>query len=773
MSDKQRIKKILLPAIKGLPLLAACLVIALIVASRVIYYATPRYESTALLKLDEKNNGVSDNNLYKDFDVFSANNKIATEERVIQSPVLLKKALRNLNFGTSYYRVGDIRKTELYKSTPFFVSCLLKDSSLLDKNIKVKVLSDSTFHLQVASKNVNLDTTGKFGELVITSAATFTLKRNDSLIATTPNYNLEDDYEFVIHSEEAMIASVIGDRLDVKAVDKDIPVLRISFSSEVPAKAADFSNALATAYINDYVESKSEAAAKTVQFIDDRLDKIGKELRESELRLEEYRLKNKIINTSQETETGLRQLSQLKVQQTNLDMEEAALNQLDDYVRTKKDFSDAGPAFDAISDPLFTEMVKNLKSYQQERRELLTRYTQDNDKVKLVDGKINDVVRYTQEAIRNARLSINMKRKELDATVQEADHEFDNLPTKEKNMIVLERNFQLNQKVYQFLLEKRTEASIAEAATISFHRIIQYASVPTTPVYPRRGFLLILAGFTGLLGGLAFIYLRRYVRGKIEDKDTIEKYTTSPVAGVIRQFEGKAGDVAASGFSNLSTSLHLQGLVKEKQFITVTSTIQGEGKSFIAENLAKALAQSGWSVALCDLNLLGSAMHTSFSVKIVPGMSDYLKGDASIEDILQPSGEKNLWVAGTGKPISDSARLFSDPRLKEKMDLFFNHVDIVIFDTPATALAIDSIALMKISGLNLYVVRSEFTPVHMLTYSDMLKEEYAIGHVRIVLNGLHRATNYNGDFTGSQFSYSQKATGISGRFVHYFKHYVR
>ena len=771
MGDKQQLKKFLLPAIKGLPVIALFLVIAILFASRILYYATPKYESTAMLKLDEKNNGVSENNLYKDFDVFSSSGKIATEEKVIQSQVLVKKAFRNLDFRISVYRIGDIRKRELYKSSPFKIHYILKDSALFDKTVQLTVLNDSSFHLKVSAGRQEVDTTGNFGDMLITKVAAFRIERNDSLIQSTPSFALVDDYEFIIHSDEALVNTVIGDRLDVKALDRDIPILRISYACEVPQKSADFANALAAAYISDYIESKSEAAAKTVQFIDDRLDQIGRELKESELKLEEYRLKYKIINTSQETETGLRKLSQLKVEQTNLDMEAATLDQLQNYVDNRKDFNEAGPAFDAISDPLFADMIKNLKSYQQERRELLTRYTPDHEKVKLIDGKIDDVVKYSREAILNAKQSIRAKRAEMDAAVETADHEFDNLPTKEKNMIILERNFQLNQKVYQFLLEKRTEASIAEAATISFHRIIQYASVPTTPVYPKRGFLLILAGVTGLLCGLLFVYLRRYARGKIEDKEMVEKMTSSPVAGVIREMGDSPVQEGNNSFSDLATNLILHGLINGKKIVTITSSIQGEGKTFIAKHLASALARSGWKVVIADLNLHHASVHTNESIRQIPGMSEYLRGEVTLDKIIQNSGTHSLLLAGAGQDRSDSTLLFSQPQLKEKIEGLYAYGDIIILDTSATANAIDALALMKISDLNLYVVRSEYTSSHLLTYSEMLKQDYKIENMYTVLNGLHKATNFNGDLTGTKYSYQYKAKGWKARVSHYVNHY--
>lgn len=763
MNDAQNTKKLLLPAVKGLPWIIASVVVALLFASRILYYATPRYESTALLRLDDKNDGVSDKNLFKDFDVFTANNKIATEEQLIRSQVLITKALKLVDFNTSLYRVGDIRKTELYKNSPLSISCIVKDSSIIDQRIGLTVTGKKRFELHYSSGKKDTVLKGELGKPVISDVALFNIKLNEEVIAGFPEIKVDDQFEFILRSNQSLFESVITPHLDVKSIDKDIPVLRITYSSEVPQKAADFANAIAEAYIRDYVESKTEAASKTVQFIDERLETIGKDLRESELRLEEYRLKNRIVNTRQETETGLRQVSDLQMQLTSLDMQDAALQDLADYVNSKSDFNDVSPAFEAINDVLFSEMIRNLKTYQQERRELLTRYTPESEKVKLVESKIGDIVGYCREAITNARKNIESKRRQLSEAVFKAEHSFDNLPTKEKNLINLERDFQLNQKVYQFLLEKRTEASIAESATVSFHRVIQPATVSKMPVYPKRGFMMILAGFTGLLVSVVSIYLRRFFRGKIEDKESVEKLTTLPVMGILH--ETRVKEESRQEFSNLTAQLLLMEKIKKHSLITVASTISGEGKSYVTEGLAGGLGRSGRRVLVMDMNL-----HQRNSGL---GITDVVENGVPVMTVINKV-ERGLYDRiEVGSASKDAALFFQSPALFSLLDDLRQRYDVVLLDVGATSYAIDAISMMKNSSLNLYVVRSGYTSSYTMSYPEMLMSQYGLAETCIILNGMHNAVNYNGDFTGSTFTYHAPQSGWRPRFSHYLKTYIR
>lgn len=770
--SSQTLKKSLLPAIKGWPIIALFFLVAVLFATRAAYYATPVYEATALLKLDEKNSGTSDNNLFKNFDVFTSNNKILTEEQVIQSQVLIEKTLQQVDFGISYFRQGKIRKSEMYHDTPFLVKYDLKDSLMLDCPFELTVNSSKGYTLEYSKGKYTESLTGVFDRPLTTKIGAFTIVLNEDKLKRKPELQLKDRYEFIVHSKEALTKNVIGRNLDIKAIDKDVAILRISYKSEVAEKTATFVNALAAAYIQDFVDSKSEAAGKTLNFIDKRLDEVGRQLRESEIALEQFKLANNVINTTQETETGLKKMSELQIQLANLDMQEAALDQLNTQVSTSTDFNNAAPSFGAIGDPLFTEMIKNLKTFSQEKRELLTKYTPENEKVKLVDQKIADIIHYTKESISNAKKNIEVKRKELAGAVETASHEFDGLPTKEKEMVVLDRTFQLNQKIYQFLIEKRTEAAIAEAATISFHRILQHAEIPLKPISPNRTMMIIVAAFVGLMLGLAFVYMRRFVRSKVEDKESIEKMTLLPVTGIIKHHQ-KNSEQCDENFRTLATNLQLLGHVSKGTLITVTSTIEREGKTYTAIHLAKALSNCGWKVLLVDFNLKHTAFAREFKNLSPKGIADFVLRNESITNCTVETHLENLSVMGCGEKSNGGQSLFSDRNLHNKLNELKNHYDVVIADCAATSYTIDALPVMKSADLNLYVIRSGVTPTHMLQHADILKEEYQLPNMHLLLNGMHHATNYSGHFTGSLYGYHNQARSRMVRMRHYLHYYLK
>ncbi|MEM9024228.1 MAG: hypothetical protein AAGB22_10825, partial [Bacteroidota bacterium] len=326
MNGLQDIKRMLLPGLKGLPIIAGAFILALLLAYRSILYTNPVYESTAKIKLDDIAYGISSANLYQDFDVFSNTNKIATEVEVIRSKVLIQEALQHVDFSTSYFRVGTIRTTEMYHNTPFLVEPVYLDSQAYDHRFDLVIHSEEEFTLTPDPEGEGSSISGTFGEVVNGPDFSLILQLNDSLMAVQPDLNLRDHYQFQLNSKRYIIDHEVLDNLQVVAVEEDVPVIRVTLRGEVAEKTSRFTNALVKTYIEYYVSKRTDAAGKVADFTDDQLNLWNQKLVDSEAALEEYRLRHNIINTRQETETDLRKIAQLKIQLANLDMNLVALD---------------------------------------------------------------------------------------------------------------------------------------------------------------------------------------------------------------------------------------------------------------------------------------------------------------------------------------------------------------------------------------------------------------------------------------------------------------
>jgi uncharacterized protein involved in exopolysaccharide biosynthesis len=591
MSTGQNIKKELFPLIKGLPVIAFIFIGALFIAKQYIKYTPSTYQAIAMVKLDDQKYGFSNNSLYKDFDIFSAENKIVVEEQLLSSQLMINKALDSLDFEQELYRVGKVRETLIYEESPFTASYSFADPKLFDRDYNIAVNNDSTLSIRFTFEGDTIHLKGRFDVDIPFGNSSFHFAKNNALLSKK-KLNVPGNYRLHIYSREQLISHVSG-KLDAKALDKEISILRIVYKDQTPQRAADFTNTLCKTYIQDYVETKSLTAAKTVEFIDQKLQEVERDLDRIEFAIENFKTDENIVNTFQETGTGLREISDLRVALINLEMNEKAVRELQAYVENGEYFDETAIGF-GFGDLLMTELVKKLKHFQDEKRRLLTMYTPGSDEIRILDENIAGVKKYIKEAIRQNLRQIEIKRENAQMSLQIAEDMFTGLASQERRLKKMEREFRILENVHNFLAQKKMDASIAESAMISFHRIIQVATAPKTPISPNATLITFVSGFLGLLIGVTAIYMRNFARAKIQSRDDIEKHSEIPVKGVIRK--GRVENDVQS----LVKVLILQGLIKNGMIITISSAFRKEGKTTVVTAVSEALREEGYQTEIAE-----------------------------------------------------------------------------------------------------------------------------------------------------------------------------
>lgn len=695
--------RILKPFLRGLPIIAAVIFLSIVAAKRYLRYATPMYESTAKIRLADTKDGSPSANLYKDFDVFANANKIGAELEVIKSKILVDKALDSLDFDITTYRVGQVRKIELYHDCPFTVSASFRNEKWYDKTFTLFIKADSSFQMVVPGRPEPIN--GQLDSMLVIEDNMIRIGRNSPFLKRKPGIQWADHYEFVIHSRQKLIDLVLGG-LDITSIDKEIPILRINYKSPVASKAADLVNRLAQTYVDDYLETKYKSADVTVHFLNDQLQEVGGKLSASEQAIRNYRDKKNIINLRQETETDLRKIADMKVQQTNVRMNLEAIEDLYRYMQSGREHAlELAPNFEAYTDLLATEMVKKMKLLQAEKKDLLLKYTPEHEQVKAVDDKLRDITTYLEEGINNTRKNLQVKYERLTRDIDEAEKVFVGLPEKERVMGVLGREFMLNEQAYNFLHEKRTEAQIARSAEISFHRIISPADIPTAPVSPNHTLITVLAAFLGFLGSVLLIYVIHGVKGKVNDQVTIEKNTHIPVAAGIPYLNKP--ELTKEYFHKLALQLEIKDMLPLNGVTTISSFDDREGKFFITHHLAKELSLQGKSVLLVDIE--DNPHQTE------PGF-----------DVL---GKKDL------------LDFYNSSTIRTRLAQWKEQYDHILIKNEAIHQASNGYLLMNESNANLFVFDSRITPARRVTEAEIMKEEYKIPNMMILLNREHYNPN--------------------------------
>jgi len=765
MNEIDNIKRLLIPAVKGIPIIVGFTLVVVLLAMKVVIYKVPMYQSFSLLRLDDKSTGLSETNLYKDFDVFFTPQKIAAEVEVIKSGGLVELVADRLQYNINYYREGRIRRAELHQNSPFQVDFKHLSSQYYDKEFLLDVINSDEFKLgyYVRGNLVWLD--GRFSEVI--DEGVFALQVNLVKMPEKPS-KATGLFVFIRNSKRKQTEN-IKSNLFVQQVDKDVAVIRIGFKSEVPEKAAEVVNALAKGYIENYIALRTNAADKTGYFINDRLVIVSEQLAKSEQDLEEYRSKNKIVNLRQQTETGLREASQIRVQYSNILIQKAALDSLNNYINNNPtNFMELAPQV-AFGDLLFTELIKKMKAFQGERRDLLLKYTVNNEKVKVVEDKITDLIVYIKETIRKTQQDISIRRKELKVYLDKVDRQFDKLPANEKQMVILERKFRLNNEMYNFLTQKKLEASIVKAATISFHQILEFGVPSSVPVSPNKKLILFVSGLLGILLSISFIYLKEFLSGKILSRSQLEKLTSLPIIGVLPKIGPKQGkQFETKKFSTLASEFEVRKWLNKGSTFLVSSSLPGEGKSYVSLNLAKAFRKKGKTVCLVDLNFFNPGFKEPEVDKLwVKVLLENEKIDHSF------TFKNNDGVDVLPCKVNPDSDDLNESILNLLISNLKEMYDVVIFDSSATVIVNDSLLLFSLVDQVIYLYRSKFTGIKYAQQAELLAGEYGWKNIHLVLNCVHPATNFSGYYTGSRYSYEYQNGNMMDKLKHYLNIYLR
>lgn len=787
MNDNQKIKRLIINILKGTPFVFIVLLLSLYFAYKFISYQNPLYQSSIKIKLAKSTYGISATNLYKSFDVFSTEEDIQAEVITIQSQRIINEAINKLDFGISYYRVGEIRTSDMYHETPFKVEVQDSLAKMMDIPIKIEIISRTKYLLHDPFQPDAKPQEYLFNKWVNLYGMEFKISPNKDKF-NKPDNVLFDKYIFKINSRQSLISS-IQKRLFAKEAENHVPVILVSYKDEVPLRAKIFIDTLSVTYINDYINHKSGISRKTVNFINSQLKVAKDKLEKSERALFDFRNKYKVVNTQQETETGLREISKLRIQLHNLDIESASLDTLDKYINEKGDeFINYVPKI-KFGGLLYTELVKKLKAYQAERDKLLSIYTPEDEKVKVVNKNISEIIDYIKKSIHSSRIDINQSKKRLQEIYNVTANMFENLPERKKMQDILDRQYNINQENYIFLKQKQIEATVQSNVNMAFHRILQSAVVSKNPVYPNKVLIYFVSGLLGIIFGILLLYLKGYFWAKVNNRAQLEQMSSTPVAAILKRPNSYAAkDKKADKYASLLNELMVKQLIGINNVICISSSVRNEGKTPVAVNLSLTASKRGLSTLLIDFNLFNPSIpeffgelkpinpNTKDEEKLLGknkmlGISDFITGKCSLEEVIYQASNSNLHVIPAGTIIQKPSEIYGHINLKEKLDLIKSKYELVFIDSPASIITVDAMILMKLADISLYIMRSGFTPTMYIQYPDMIKEDYNINNIQIVLNNMPPTNNFSGRFISSKYNYIENQKGIKAKLYKVLEYY--
>lgn len=750
--QQEELREILKPYLKKWkwfvwgPLIMGILTFLLLKTMQSNYQVT----STVLIK-DAKNTSGGDlGSLASSLSPFGgmASESVDNEVLVFQSKNLMASVVRELDLQTAVFQPGFFRNTELYReSSPVMVKVINEkpNEKFFKKPLKVHIEGDQ---LTLSSPELETELRSQFGKTISLPFASIMILKNTKYdIRKTDDENLKDVLITVAPFDKAV--EDYQKLLEADLANKDVTVIQLAMKYPEQQKAKDILNGLVADYNRDALMDKNEQARKTAAFIDGRILQIGKDLGNVEDEKERFKEQNKIVDINTEAGININKSVETKSRIFEIENQIDLTNSLLQVIQRQGN-AEILPSSTGLDNASAAGAIGNYNALVMERNRLLQNATGQNPLVKDLTRQISEVKTGIIESLVKGRSNLMLTKNNIQQEQEKADSKIAKVPAQEKLFRSIQRQQEIKENLYLMLLQKREENNITLAMNSEKARVIDKAYASLKPVSPKK-MLMLLAGL--IIGGLipaGIIYLQQLFDNKVKSKHDLEKLTgETPVIAEIPN-TGKDSDMVqlndlsplAESFRILTTNLNFM-LPKEDtgKAVMVTSTIKGEGKTFVSVNLALTLASPKRKVVIVGSDIRNPQLQRyNKKSKGYTGLTEYLyEEDMDVEKIIHRS-EFNpyLDVIYSGSIPPNPTELLSNGRYGQLVDVLREKYDYVILDTAPLMLVTDTFLISGVADLTLYVTRSKVTEMPFIDFAENNIRTGKIKHVAFLVNDVHK-----------------------------------
>ncbi len=720
------------------------ILIATLLAGVYAYLQPNIYNASASIKItmNEEKEKTSSENILGIINNISEKISINTEIDIIKSRMLIKKTIKNINFTHGYYIKQGLKEYELYKASPLEIN-LYKG---LDLSFYITPIDQKRFRLIVSGEDEiskiewEIDKIYQFNKRIKEKYFEFEL-----LLKEGVKLDKESQYRIQVISVIDAI-NKIQKNLYVTQISKDSSVIQIKFEDEIAMRAYEFVNALAQIYLDEGIKLKKQEASMILDFIDKQLRGITSKLKESEYHLETFKKRSTMMTIGRKAEDIIEKLSNYESKIEEVKIQEEMLDYLYKEIQKNKSFENISISGFDFGNTNLPGLIEKLQEEQLKLTIISSDYTRSYPKVKRITKSIEQYKTIIANMIRKLKESISQKKELIEQRLDKYKKLMETLPEKEKIYSGLQRSFIVNEKIYSYLLEKRAVAALTKASTVNTNRLLDTAIIADTPVKPNRK-LIIMIGFTlGLILGVIIAFLREVVNSRfIKNEDDIQRYINLPIYGKIPYSKTKSKrasikvietpkSATAEAFRELRTNLYSILNQDDATVISLTSTVGEEGKTTSSINLAAILCLAGKKVVIIDADLRQPKVNKRFNMVNNKGLSTFLSGDASLENIIHSTKYENMHIIPSGDTPINSSELLESEKLDSLIEALKEKYDVIVFDTPPIGLVTDAMILMKKSDISLYIVCVGKSRKVFLTQIKRILKLHDIKNMGILLN---------------------------------------
>ena len=763
--------------------IAGSVLVCTIAANIYLWYTPKIYATSGTMKLEEKKSELPDLAGAVTASTNGNISRVQTETIVLQSNALLLNAIKHLDYRMSFYIIGRVlnRTNELYPEKPLDIELIKFDSLNFYRDlITFKPINSNSFNLKYKTNGKEVQKTYRYNEPFLVEQTGFNIKAPSSISKNT-------SYLFKLNAPEDFIGRIRGG-LHTAETARNSNIISLQETDSNPQFASDALNAVMTEYLHYDRMQKMQSATQMIDFIDSQIKYLSEQVETSEKSIEKYKQNLKIMDVSSAAENALAKAKELETQQSLLKIQLIAIDQLKTDVVREKDNVTLNFTTEGVIDPQLQIAIVKLDNLLSAKNVMLKTFNSNAQPIIDINQQILQVKNLAITEINTSRILIERSIKYTADQLAPVDQKISQFPVAENDMAGLKRNHDVNEKVYDLLSEKKLDAQISRSGILPGATIIDLSQPNYNPVYPDENGIKRSANIFGLAIGLGLIVLIRILNPYIFDKETIESLTSIPIIGVIRKFPEeideyssqilavtKPKSIFAESVRSVRTNLSFLASDKKSKVICITSEVAGEGKSFVAVNLASTLSLIDKKVIIIAADLRRSKLHKTFAVPNDLGLSNYLANQCEAKDIVCHSNQSNLDFIVSGPVPPNPSELLHSDRMNTLINELKTRYDVIMVDTAPIGLVSDAIPLIRVSDVNLFVIRSGKSKFYAATVPQRIAHEYNLDNTVIVLNAfnldlLHSryyTTKFTGDNYGSKYYYYSDYTGYesSGYYV--------
>ena len=754
------VKELLFKYLIHWPWFVGAVIACLIAAWVYLYMSTPVYNisATVLIKDDKKGGSAGMLSGLESLGLdgmISSSQNIDNEIEVLHSKTIAKEVVENLGLYISYMDEDEFPSRNMYKTSPVQVSLTPQEADLLEKPMIVEMALQPQGSMDVNVKIGDDEYQKHFEKLpavfptdrgtlafFLTSDSISSSKR--TLEETTGSEKITRNITATINNPLA-VAKAYCKNMTIEPTSKTTSVAVISLKNSNVQRGKDFINKLLEMYNINTNNDKNEVAQKTAEFINERIGIISKELGSTEKDLESFKRGAGITDLTSDAQIALTGSAEYEKKRVENQTQINLLQDLQKYMQNEG--YEVLPSNIGLQDLNLAAAINRYNDVLVERKRLLRTSTENNPTIINLDTSISAMKENVQVSLDRVLRGLFITKADLDREANRYSRRISEAPGQEREFVSIARQQEIKAGLYLMLLQKREENAITLAATANNAKIIDDAIADDAPVSPKDKMIYLIALVLGVGIPVGVIYLLELTKFKIEGRSDVEKLTCVPIVGDIPLTDEKQGAIAvfenqnnlmSETFRNIRTNLQFM-LENDKKVILVTSTVSGEGKSFISANLAISLSLLGKKVVIVGLDIRKPGLNKVFNIpRKEVGITQYLANpEKSLMDLVQLSDvSKNLYILPGGTVPPNPTELLARDGLDKAIETLKKNFDYVILDTAPVGMVTDTLLIGRVADLSVYVCRADYTHKNEYTLINELAEKDKLPSLCTVINGL-------------------------------------